>query len=473
VSLMTNSIAPVRGMLRQLWYSGRSARLQNILLSIEEKIHRRSTVEAVLEALEASKRPILECLSKRAVSSVAPKALTLKILNLLLCKHHLRARSSIVLSRPFGLAVDPSNVCNLACPGCVHSQHAKEQKIFIWGQGMLSEDRLAALLKCYGPCAIHTTFCNYGEPLVNPNTPKYIRQAKNYLMRTMVSTSLSLPHFDAEAYVESGLDFMVVSIDGATQPVYERFRKKGNLDLVLHNLRKLVEAKRRLAMKTPVIAWHYLAFEHNVHEIHLAMETAGNLGANQFTTLVPFDVTWDDPGIHPAAIQPGTVEFGSNDDSMLKNWNPFPDTLDEETIEQEFEVRWSERAADVVEEAARSGSTCHWLYKSMTMDAGGRIFPCCGAPTPDKDLIFANFAGKTASELFNSEKHRLARLFFRDPKAYQEEREAGNLDRDPHCVDCEWNKTTANTDRTQIRNYLRAAGADLFTSASVNILSSW
>jgi MoaA/NifB/PqqE/SkfB family radical SAM enzyme len=455
-----------------LWNSGRRARLQNTLLSIEEKIHRRRPLAAVLEALEASKQPILECLSK---PSVASKALTLKILNLLLCKYHLLARSSVVLSRPFGLAVDPSNVCNLACPGCVHSQHAKEQKIFIWGQGMLPEDRLAALLKCYGPYALHTTFCNYGEPLVNPNTPKYIRQAKNYLMRTMVSTSLSLPRFDADAYVESGLDFIVVSIDGATQAVYEKFRKKGNLELVLHNLRKLVEAKRRLARKTPVIAWHYLAFEHNVHEIQLAMETARKLGANQFTTLMPFDVTWDDPGIRPAEIQPGTVEFSSNDGSMLKNWNPFPDTLDAETIEREFEVRWNEKAVDHAdrdfERPAKSGSTCHWLYKSMTMDAGGRIFPCCGAPTPDKDLVFTNFDGKAASGLFNSEKHQLARLFFRDSKAYQAEREAGSLHRDPYCVDCEWNKTTANTDRIQIRNYLRATGGNLFTAASVGILS--
>jgi MoaA/NifB/PqqE/SkfB family radical SAM enzyme len=290
----------------------------------------------------------------------------------------------------------------------------------------------------------------------------------------VVSTSLSLPRFDAEAYVESGLDFMVVSIDGASQPVYEKFRKKGNLELVLHNLRKLVEAKRRLARKTPVIAWHYLAFEHNVHEIPLAMETARSLGANQFTTLVPYDVTWDDPGIRPVEIQPSLVEFRSNSESMLKRWNPFPDTLDEETIEREFEVRWSEKARGMaLEDVAQSGATCHWLYKSMTMDSGGRIFPCCGAPTRDRDLVFANFDGKDAPALFNSEKYQLARLFFADSKAYRAERDAGSLDRDPYCVDCEWNKTTVNTDRTQIRNYLNAAGGNVFTVASVNILSSW
>ena len=72
--------------------------------------------------------------------------------------------------------------------------------------------------------------CNYGEPLVNLETPKLVRAAKRYLLHTMISTNMTVPRFDAEAYVESGLDYMMVSIDGATQEVYERFRRKGDLD---------------------------------------------------------------------------------------------------------------------------------------------------------------------------------------------------------------------------------------------------
>ena len=450
--------------------------LYDILLSIETKVQKCEPVEAVLQIIDASKQPLFACLRDPSVSPTVTKALTLKVLNLLLAKYHLRARSRTVLSRPFGLVVDPSNVCNLGCPGCVHSQNAKDLKIFDWGKGLLPEDRLAALLKNYGPYAIHTTFCNYGEPLINPNTPNYIRLAKTYLMGTMVSTSLSLERFDAEAYVASGLDFMVVSIDGATQPVYEQFRRKGNLELVHSNLRKLVSAKRRLARRTPVIAWHYLAFDHNVHEIPLARETARDLGANQFTIVTPFDVSWDDPSIRPAKVEPSTVLFTSNSAGpMITNWNPFPDALDATTIDREFESRLAEKATDDPQEcrAKTSASTCHWLYKSMTMDAGGRIFPCCAAPAPDTDLIFSKFDVGAPSEPFNSDKHRLARLFFADPDAYRLERAAGHLDRDPYCVNCEWNKTAVNTDRAQIKQYLKDAAGDRFNDASLDILASW
>ena len=60
----------------------------------------------------------------------------------------------------------------------------------------------------------------------------------------------------AEAVVRSGLDTMIVSLDGVTQDVYEQYRVAGRLDRVLDNLRLLVETKRRLGVETPYLEWH-------------------------------------------------------------------------------------------------------------------------------------------------------------------------------------------------------------------------
>lgn len=67
---------------------------------------------------------------------------------------------------------------------------------------MLPESVMEALLAEHGPYAIHATFCNFGEPLLNRDTPKFIRLAKQYLVGTALSTNLSVPTFDAAAYVE-------------------------------------------------------------------------------------------------------------------------------------------------------------------------------------------------------------------------------------------------------------------------------
>ena len=176
--------------------------------------------------------------------SIAAKALTLKILILCLAKYHFLARSTHLLSRPPGLVTDPSNGCNLACPGCVHSRYVKERGFFDGHKGMLPESLPDGLLKRYDPYALQITLYNYGEPLLNPETPKFIRLAKRYLMQT----------------------------------VYERFRKNGNLEHVFANIRKLVQAKRTLGQRTPVIEWQFLAFEHNAHEIPLAIDMARPAG---------------------------------------------------------------------------------------------------------------------------------------------------------------------------------------------------
>jgi len=417
---------------------------------------------AAATAITGRVKPQLEQrLRARIGSPAASQALTLKVLNLYLARQHFRARSSFLTSRPIGLVVDPSNVCTLACPGCVHSAHSEALRLFNWPKGTLSEDRLASLLRIYGPHAIGIYFCNYGEPLLNLNTPKLIRLAKCYLLWASLSTSLSVRRFDPEAYVKSGLDLMILSIDGATQPVYERFRRNGNLGLVLENVRQLVHAKRRLKKRTPVLSWNFLAFEHNVHEIPLAERMARDLGLDQFRVVHPFDVTWDDPQIRPAAVKPRVELLNWHAASNLpENWNPFPSDLDADAIGRAFADPWKPGVPAV----RSSGHTCHWLYKNMVMDANGRIMPCCGAPRPDTNLVFAEFDG-SQTDPFNSEKYRQARSFFAGaaPPA------AGA----PHCVNCEWDQTLVNIGSDEISRYLRAADPAFFDRRTVRLLSEW
>jgi MoaA/NifB/PqqE/SkfB family radical SAM enzyme len=380
----------------------------------------------------------------------------------------------VVLSRPFGLVIDPSNSCNLACPGCVHSPQVKALKLFEWNPGLLAQTRIEAFLKSYGPNATHATLCNYGEPLINADTPKFVHIAKSYLIQTWLSTNMSVARFDADAYVESGLDFMVLSIDGATQPIYERFRRKGKLELVFDNIRKLVEAKRRLGRSVPIVQWRFLGFEHNVHEIPLAMEKARELGVDQFVAAPAWDISWDDPDIRPAPIEQTIVDLGPDHRSAaIGNWNPFRGNVAEFALEQEFDQRWADKPeARSAGLPSSPGQTCEFLYKNITMDSGGRIFPCCCAPTPTRDLTFAQFDVGSDGGEFNSAKHQRSRLAFADPDAYQLDRSARGFDRDPYCVKCEWEKASDPSGK-QIRNYFQAAGPDLIGNRSLEVLSNW
>lgn len=127
-----------------------------------QQLDRCTSVAAAVEILNRTKPELCACLRPSFPSPLA-EALTLKVLNLLLARYHFRARSTSLLSRPFGLVVDPSNVCQLACPGCVHSDRSEALQLFDWPKGTLSETRLAALLKRYSPYAIGMLFYNYAS----------------------------------------------------------------------------------------------------------------------------------------------------------------------------------------------------------------------------------------------------------------------------------------------------------------------
>ncbi len=262
---------------------------------------------------------------------------------------------------------------------------------------------------------------------------------------------------------------MVVSIDGATQPVYERFRRKGDLEQAFDNIRKLVAARRRLGHRTPILAWRFLAFEHNAHEIPAAREKARELGLDQFRADPAWDIVWDDPSIRPAPIQPVRVDFQPGlFDALSDNWNPFPRELEEDCIERDFARIWSANAAS--NGPSSSGPTCEWLYKSITMDAGARIFPCCCAPTSRKDLHFATFDPASLDPWFNSEKHQAARAFFADPSRHRTQPEHGPSNAHPYCVRCEWDKT-ADPGPEHMRLYFQTAAPSLFPGRTLDLLA--
>jgi MoaA/NifB/PqqE/SkfB family radical SAM enzyme len=338
---------------------------------------------------------------------------------------------------------------------------------------MLCEERFQALLRQYGAAAVQIMFCNYGEPTTNLKTPRFIELAKSYLIQTVLSTNLTMGRFDAEAYVASGLDFMYLSIDGATQPVYEQFRRNGHLDAAYENIRKLVDAKKKFGKRTPILRWQYLAFEHNEHEIPLAIERARTLGVDQFAVETPFDVSWDAAGVRASKVPAVSCELTPDTESALKqNFNSKLAEIEIDDVEREFSRGWAEPAPGDLQEysgrAPRSAPTCSWLYKNMVMDANGRILPCCGAPRPDLHLVFANFPAQT--DCFNASDYKRARRQFANNTAASLPSHSVSAEPVPHCTNCEWDHYHTEVGRDQVALYLRTAG---LPPGAIRLLADW
>ena len=87
-------------------------------------------------------------------------------------------------------------------------------------------------------------------------------------MYTATSTNAHyLDRENAEKTVASGLDRLIISIDGTTQETYGKYRVGGQLQKVLDGTRNLVEAKKRMKSPTPHIIWQFIVFGHNEHQL--------------------------------------------------------------------------------------------------------------------------------------------------------------------------------------------------------------
>jgi radical SAM protein with 4Fe4S-binding SPASM domain len=187
-------------------------------------------------------------------------------------------RSSFLLSRvvkkpihlglPWTLSIEPTTACNLGCPECPSGL-----KQFSRPTGKLSPEKHRLLLEKIPATVFYINYYFQGEPFLNPDFLTLISQAKQ--KRIFTSTSTNAHFIDgqkAREIVQSGLDQLIISIDGLTQKTYEAYRRNGQLNKVLEATEHLIAAKKELKSPTPYLIFQFLAVranEHEIPEIHL------------------------------------------------------------------------------------------------------------------------------------------------------------------------------------------------------------
>ena len=99
-----------------------------------------------------------------------------------------------------------------------------------------------------------------GEPLLNKDLPQMIRQAHEAGLFTIVSTnSHAITPELAEALVQSGLDRIIISMDGLSEASYNAYRIGGSLEKTkdaLQYLRKSKIKNQKSKIRTPYTVHH-------------------------------------------------------------------------------------------------------------------------------------------------------------------------------------------------------------------------
>lgn len=184
---------------------------------------------------------------------------------------------NILWGRPAILTIEPTNICNLRCPLCTTGNNE-----MLRPNGKMSLDTFGNILDKMGDDIFFLLLYHQGEPYINKHFLEFVRLAK--AKNIYCTTSTNAHYFDDEtirATIDSGLDSMIVSLDGVTQESYETYRVKGNLDKVVSGLRRFMEIKQQRKSRTPLIALQFLVMKHNERELPFIKKLAKELGVDR------------------------------------------------------------------------------------------------------------------------------------------------------------------------------------------------
>ncbi|MBK6832809.1 MAG: SPASM domain-containing protein [Bacteroidetes bacterium] len=206
-----------------------------------------------------------------------------KLKNLALNKYEHYAKKKTLRSFPYKVTIDPSSYCNLRCPAChTGTKHSEMIK-----PSILKLEDYKTIFNQVKDYTFSIALYNWGEPFLNKEIFEIISYTKeNNVGSTLHSNFNVFNEKMADELLRSGLTHIYMSIDGATQDVYNQYRIKGNLEKVLYNIKLLTEAKAKHKSIFPLITWKYLTFSHNEHQVKEAEQIAKSLNVNNYETFV-------------------------------------------------------------------------------------------------------------------------------------------------------------------------------------------
>ena len=168
---------------------------------------------------------------------------------------------------PLAVSVEPTTACFL---------------VFSRNTGNLKSDSFDRLVTQLEKELIYLTFYFQGEPFINPDFLGMVKTASSRGIYTSTSTNAHfLNEETAIKTIQSGLDRLIISIDGTTQEIYEMYRKEGNLQKAIEGTRQVVAQKKRLNSQTPHIIIQFLVVRHNEHQINDVFDLANELGVDE------------------------------------------------------------------------------------------------------------------------------------------------------------------------------------------------
>lgn len=301
--------------------------------------------------------------------------------NLALIEAERKLRRIEVRGRPYILFLDPCNVCNLRCPLCPTGMNELGRK-----QGMMSFECFQRYLDPHVPYLFEVNVHNWGESLINKEIFRMIDYAQSRNVGTNMSSNLVIAQpDDLDRLIDAGLEHLTVSLDGADEESYLKYRVRGKFDRVVDNMAELIRKRNARGRRTPFVEWQYIVMKHNEDKVEQAEQIAAKLGVDRIR-FIPVGLPFETRNRQVLADEWFPTKFTGRDDGK-----DIPQTFGQ----------------------ADRPAPCYYLYRSMVVNTDGGVSPCCIVYKDRRDFDhMEDHATIDIGRIYNNEKFRSARALY-------------------------------------------------------------
>jgi MoaA/NifB/PqqE/SkfB family radical SAM enzyme len=174
--------------------------------------------------------------------------------------------------------IEPTVSCNLDCITCFRND---------WDQpiGSMSEatfERILAGLQEMNPIP-NVYFGGIGEPLFHPKTIDWVRRVKALGVKVeLITNGTTLTEKKSRELIDTGLDTLWVSLDGATPDSYADIRIGAELPNILNNLKRFSKMRKPNHFPTPELGIAFVAMKRNIADLPQVIRIGKSLRAKLF-----------------------------------------------------------------------------------------------------------------------------------------------------------------------------------------------
>ena len=187
------------------------------------------------------------------------------------------SKKTYVWAKPESISIEPINLCNLHCPECPTGTGSLKR-----ATGSIDINLYKQIITDGKKYLFNAILYFQGEPFLSKDIFEQISFAKQN--RIYTSTSTNGHYLDADnckKIVDSGLDRLIISVDGTNAETYSKYRVGGDFEKVVSGIKQLVKTKKELKKQHPFTIIQFLVFSHNQHQISEIKQLAKDIGVDK------------------------------------------------------------------------------------------------------------------------------------------------------------------------------------------------